>query len=349
MLSLADADTHPHKQQKRARSLFLLLMLALPLLAGAFYYFEQLNPALPAWWQTERAMQPLIDDVLAGKQPPGDNSQYTLPDFIRGLQLRMQSTPDNAQGWFMIGIGYMQLNMGEQALQAFERAYRLDPQRPEVELAYAQAQIFTNEGKLTPQSKALLQSVLVAHPQHEGALILLGVGAYRSGDFPLAIKTLDYLQTLRQSHGAVADSEATQELDKMLADARTQLALGGSTTAADSAGITVAVSIDPALAAKVQPGDTLFVFAKAENGPPMPLAVVRKPASGLPFAVELNDSQSMIPSMKLSSVTDVLVNARISHSGTPMPEAGDLEAIAVPLRQSGKPAHVDLQIREERQ
>lgn len=348
MLSLADASSHPQGQQKRARLLFLVLVLALPALAGSFYYFVQLNPALPAWWQSERDLKPVIDDIMAGRQPPADAGKYSLPDFIRGLQLRMQSTPDDAQGWFMIGIGYMQLNMGEQALQAFERAWRLDPTRPEVELAYAQAQIFTNEGKLTPQSQQLLEAVLAQHPDHEGALILLGVGAYRAGDYPTAIQTLEHLQALRQSHGSAADSDATQELDKMLADAKAQQASGASTTAA-VAGITVDVSIDPSLAAKVQPSDTLFVFAKAANGPPMPLAVVRKPATGLPFAVELNDSQSMLPSMKLSSVSDVVVNARISHAGTPMPQAGDLEAIAVPLHQSGKPVHIELQIREERQ
>jgi cytochrome c-type biogenesis protein CcmH len=345
MLNLADAPEHPQRQQKRARALFLLLVLALPAMAASFYYFVQFNPALPAWWESQRVMQPVIEDILAGRQPSTDASQTSLPDFIRALQLRMQRTPENAQGWFMIGIGYMQMNMGAQALQAFERAWRLDPKRPEVQLAYAQAQVFTNEGKLTPQSQQLLEGVLASHPRHEGALILLGVGAYRSGDYALAVKSLEQLEALRQTHSDSANSEATQELDKMLADAKAQLA-SGAIAAAPAGGITVDVSIDPTLAAKVQPGDTLFVFAKAQNGPPMPLAVVRRPAGGLPFAVELNDSQSMIPSMKLSSVTDVVVSARISHSGSPLPEAGDLEAVALPLHQSGKSVHVDLQIRQ---
>jgi cytochrome c-type biogenesis protein CcmH len=80
----------------------------------------------------------------------------------------------------------------------------------------------------------------------------------------------------------------------------------------------------------------------------MPQAAVRRPARELPLTVELNDSQSMLPSLKLSSVAEVVVNARISHTGTVMPAAGDLEAVAVPLHQDGKPARVELLIRDVR-
>jgi len=345
LLSLADS-TPPQQQQSRVRGLFLLIVVILPLGALAFYYFEQYNPALSDLWQMSRTMAPVVDDVIAGRQPPADAPQ-DMPDFVHALQLYLQSQPNDARAWFLLGIGYMQVNMGGQALQALERAWRLDPDRSDVELAYAQALIFANEGKLIDQSRQLLQAVLAKNPQDEGALILLGVGAYRAGDFATAISALELWQSSHSQQGAPG-SDATQEIDKILTDARAQLAAGPRSNVSVAAGVTVKVSVDPALQAKIQPGDTVFVYAKAENGPPMPLAVVRKGAAELPFTVELNDSQSMLPSMKLSSVVDVTINARISHDGTVMPQEGDLEAIAVPLRQTGKSSSVELLIREER-
>lgn len=347
ILAGGEGASAPVKTDRRNRWLFLLVLAVLPVAASGFYYLVVFNPALPAWWSSSQAIAPVIDDVMAGRQPPATDSQFSWADFIRGLQLRLQKTPNDAQAWFMVGLGYMQLNMNPQAGQAFERAWRLTPDRPEVDLAYAQSLIGANEGKLTPQARDLLQSVLKRFPQHEGALILLGVGAYRANDYGTAVDALATVQSLRKRHEGGLATEATQQLDSMLHDARAQLAAGGKPVDSGS-GIIVVVSIDPALATKVAPGDTLFVFAKAVNGPPMPLAVVRQPANGLPVTVELNDSQGMLPSMKLSSVSDVLVEARISHSGSPMPSAGDLEAIASPLHQNGKPARVELLIRQQR-
>ena len=104
----------------------------------------------------------------------------------------------------------------------------------------------------------------------------------------------------------------------------------GSAPAAEKAatgGATVrgVVSITPELAKEMNAGDTLFIFAKASNGPPMPLAVLRKEAGDLPVQFELDDSMSMMPSAKLSNFPEIIVGARISKSGSPMPSSGDLE------------------------
>lgn len=347
LLLVADA-AQPAVHRAQSRLMFWGLLGLLPLAAVAFYALVQLNPELPSWWKSERDMAPVVDSILAGKQPPADADKHSLPEFIRGLQVHLQATPNDAEGWFYLGISYMQLNMGDQALQAFDRAWSLDPKRSDIALGYAQAMIFTNNGVLTPQSRKLLQIVLAENPHHEGALILLGMGAYRSGDYATAIGAFDELKHLRAGHSD-PNSEATIEIDRLLADARQKQASGITAVAGNAGAVEVSVTLDRALATKLRPQDTVFVFAKAMNGPPMPLAVVRKSASELPFTVELNDSQAMMPTMKLSSVQEVVISARVSHSGTVEPQAGDLEAVAVPLRQDGKPHKVELLIREERQ
>jgi cytochrome c-type biogenesis protein CcmH len=60
----------------------------------------------------------------------------------------------------------------------------------------------------------------------------------------------------------------------------------------------------------------------------MPLAVARLDASLLPVTVTLSDAMAMTPNMKLSSLQQVFVGARISHSGQPIAQPGDLEGSA---------------------
>jgi cytochrome c-type biogenesis protein CcmH len=108
--------------------------------------------------------------------------------------------------------------------------------------------------------------------------------------------------------------------------AETDPATTPSTAATSTVALNVTVKLDPELAAKVQPADTLFVFARAVDGPAMPLAVARMKASELPAKVTLTDAMAMTPATTLSKFPKVSVAARISKSGNAMPQAGDLES-----------------------
>jgi cytochrome c-type biogenesis protein CcmH len=84
------------------------------------------------------------------------------------------------------------------------------------------------------------------------------------------------------------------------------------------------VQVTPVLAKRIRPGDTLFVFARAAEGPRMPLAIIRHTASGLPFTFTLDDSSAMAPQLRISGFKQVIVGARISASGEATPRSGDL-------------------------
>ena len=105
-------------------------------------------------------------------------------------------------------------------------------------------------------------------------------------------------------------------------------------SANDSAGITVKVSLDPKLKDKVRPGDTLFVFAKAAQGPAMPLAIARLTVAQLPANVTLSDSMSMLPNMTISKFGQIVLGARISKSGNASPQKGDYQTISSALANS---------------
>jgi cytochrome c-type biogenesis protein CcmH len=111
----------------------------------------------------------------------------------------------------------------------------------------------------------------------------------------------------------------------------TTAASAAADTTAPSAGLRVRVELDPALAARVAPGDVLYVFARADGGPPMPLAISRVTAAQLPYSVTLNDSMAMTPALTLSTFPKVIVGARISKSGNAQASSGDLQGFSTSI------------------
>lgn len=329
----------------RVRWLAVLLLVCLPLAASLFYQLLLQRPELARWWQLEQDMMPTVTQLVHGRMPKDDMARFTVGDMVHVLQRYLQGEPDNGDGWFMLGVSYLELRMPEAAAEAFERAYRQTPERLQVRLAYAQALMLSNSGQLTPESRTLIQAVLNEQPNHEGALLMLAAGAFESGELATAQETLTRLRGLRLAQHGPQD-KALAELDRSLAAVTERLRQQQAQGTQAAAPLVVTVRLAPALAAKVQPQDTVFVFARALNGPPMPLAVVRKPASALPMVVSLDDSQAMAPGLRLSAFPDVVVEARVSRTGNARATAGDLTAVALPVKQDGRSHALTLSISE---
>jgi cytochrome c-type biogenesis protein CcmH len=115
-----------------------------------------------------------------------------------------------------------------------------------------------------------------------------------------------------------------------------------SAPAPTAGSLKVTVSLSPALAKKAAPNDVVFIFARAVQGPRMPLAIVRKQVKDLPTMVVLDDSLSMSPEMKLSSVSEVVVVARVSKSGMAGAQAGDLEGMSGPVKTGNQAVAVSI-------
>ncbi len=98
----------------------------------------------------------------------------------------------------------------------------------------------------------------------------------------------------------------------------------------------VRVSLSPVVAGRAAPNDTVFIFARAVNGPRMPLAIVSKKVKDLPATIVLDDSQEMMGSARLSSVAEVTVVARVSKSGVANAQPGDLEGVSAPVKTSAR-------------
>jgi len=264
----------------------------------------------------------------------------TLVEATQQLQASLQRKPDNAEGWALLAQAYSALNQPQQALDALNHLLKLKPDDPDAMVAWVEATAETSPThRIDDASRAKLQRALQIEPTHQRALWLLGISDFQRNDYVDATKQWKTLLPLLQPGSRVATA-VQQEL------AAAEAHMGGGTqdatlTAADPAStpssataradvaLTVTVKLDPKLSGKVKSGDTLFVFARAVDGPPMPLAVARLKTSDLPAKVTLTDAMAMTPAMTLSKFPKVTVAARISKNGNAMPQAGDLESASV--------------------
>jgi cytochrome c-type biogenesis protein CcmH len=219
---------------------------------------------------------------------------------------------------------------------------------------YAEALALANpQHKIAGEPRALLDKALKLDPQNQRGLWLSGIADSQEKNYAGAIATWNRLlpllpkdsdvfasvkkqiaqaEALRDGRPPPPDDEVAAN-EPATATAETTTASPASAAGDASAGphIAVTVSLDPKLKSKVDPNDVLFVFAKAVNGPPMPLAIARLTAAQLPASITLTDGMGMLPTMKLSQFPQVIVGARISKSGNAIAQSGDLQTLSAPI------------------
>jgi hypothetical protein len=156
----------------------------------------------------------------------------------------------------------------------------------------------------------------------DGLEARLGENPDDGGSWLLLAKSYKYLNRIDEAIDAYGKAAALGEHDDELA----ALSGGAIEEASTGAQIFGNVKLSPDALDIVQATDTVFIFAKAVNGPPAPLAILQRPASELPIDFLLNDSQSMIEGMKLSAFNEVVVTARITRGGDATVALRGLEA-----------------------
>ncbi len=333
----------------------LVLALALPIFAIGLYLALGDSAIIP---RLEMASAP------ATQTPPdhgtgADQQAASLANMVERLAARMEEHPEQLDGWLMLGRSYVAMNQPEKGAAALTRALALAPQNPEVMINLAQALASAANNQLAGRPAQLIAAALVIDPKHATGRWLNGLAAYQAGDLPLAVERWEALGLDLEAAG-----EDASELRQIIADARDQGGLPPATSPAKPSvtpvvsapvappatdhpvtgdtqkgpAIQVQVSLAEPLQAKADPNQSLFVFAKAASGPPMPLAVKRLRVADLPITVTLDDSLAMTPAMRLSNFPQVIVGARISPSGQAMPQSGDLEGETGPLAPADQPS-----------
>ncbi|MEE4632646.1 c-type cytochrome biogenesis protein CcmI [Pseudomonas alliivorans] len=243
-------------------------------------------------------------------QPP-----TSLADMTRRLERAVQAQPDSSESLYFLARSYMAQNRPGDAARLFERAAALAGRPPELLGQWAQALYFASDKHFTPQVQALTDEALKADPKEVTSLGLLGIAAFETERYQAAV---DYWTRLLNALPAQDPSRSA--LEGGIARARDNLNAGAKPALAANrpASIKVRVDLAPALKDKVQPRDSVFIFVRAIDGPPAPLAVKRITVAELPAEVELSDADAMMPQLKLSNFPQVQLVARVSRAGQPI-------------------------------
>ncbi|WP_250436893.1 hypothetical protein [Caballeronia sp. ATUFL_F2_KS9A] len=229
------------------------------------------------------------------------------------LAARLRRNPDDAQGWTMLARSYMVLTRADDAAQAYRRAVALNPRDAELLADYADAIASATGGDLNDAALEVIHSALALDATQPKALALAASAAFDRREYTQAI---GYWERLRQVPDLAP--QIAQQAQKNIDEVR---AIADGT---GSASIEVRVQLSPEFASRVRPTDTVFVYALADDGSRMPIAVQRLSANQLPATVYLNDSMSMTPNRRLSDFERIDIAARVSGSGKARPSPGDL-------------------------
>lgn len=265
----------------------------------------------------------------AGAQQPAPHAlgNEQMLDMVQTLAKRLAAQPKDPEGWAMLARSYATLGRHDDALPAYARALALSPGDAPLMADYADTLALQQGRSLTGKPLEWVRKALAADPQQPKALLLAGTEAFDRKAYAEAAGFFE-----RAERSAAPGSSLLEQARQALADARQAGGLPATSmpapVAAGDARIQGRVSLSPALAAQVRPDDTVFVFARPAQGARMPLAVLKRKASALPFEFTLDDSLAMSPQARLSGAGQVIVSARISRSGQAQPQPGDLEAPA---------------------
>ena len=317
----APAGNTPRRLPRTA----LALAVTLPLAAAVLYVVLGTSAALdPAAREGQQA------------------SAAEIEKMVDALAAKLEKDPGNLEGWAMLGRSYMVTGRFADAAKAFDKAGPAMEASSEMMLQVAELSAELNQGRVEGRGRDLLQRVLKDEPQNPQALVLAGTDAFFRSNFADAVRHWEAVLAMLPP-----GSPDAQNLAAGIEKAKSQLGAGKASASPNTspkagaeaaAGKTVSGRVDlaPALKAKAAPDDVVFIFARAAEGPRMPLAVVRTRVADLPREFTLDDSMALSPEFKLSSAGSLRIEARVSRSGDATAKPGDLRGESGPVQPGAR-------------
>ena len=345
------------QQNKKLQNLTLatVITLGLPLAAVFLYLYIGDTRGLLPQAQLASATQ-MNRGGAAGME---DLSGHDFSAALENLVARLSNNPEDVEGWLMLAKTYTAMERFTEASNTYAKLSELVPDNPQILSDYARVLGLKNGGTLAGKPTELLYQALKIDPEYPPALALTGHAEFEQenytaasvhwekllatipADSPLAKSVRDSIaeakllgsgkQTpvVEQTASNVVKPEKSVEAEQ--SDEKQEIKID-SAASANTLTISGQVSIRPELASKASANDTLFIYARAETGPKMPLAILRLSARDLPASFTLTDDMAMMPTMKMSSFPKVVIEARISKSGQAVPASGDLQGFSEPVK-----------------
>ena len=287
-----------------ARRAALAVGIAVPVVAAMVYFVAG----------TPRALDPQ-EAVPSAAQ---------VEAMVARLAAKLRENPDDADGWKLLGRSYSVMGRFQEAVDAYAKAVQRAPRDAQLLADFADALAMARGQRLDGEPARLVERALQIDPKNLKALALAGTVAFERQDYASAAALWGRMLPL-----VPADSEDARMISGNVEEAKKLAGIGASGKV--HPGVRGTVELAPALRKQVKPDDIVFVFARAAEGPPMPLAVLRAKAGELPLAFNLNDSMAMAQGLTVSAHPRVVVTARVAKSGGAKPAPGDLEGKSPPV------------------
>ncbi|HEV3007784.1 MAG TPA: c-type cytochrome biogenesis protein CcmI [Burkholderiales bacterium] len=298
---LEDVADESVPRRGASRPLTLIVALAVPLCAAALYF-------------------------AVGNPSAIDSPAVQLETLVQRLAAHLRENPDDAAGWKLLARSYASLERYPEAADAYAKAAVRAPRDAQLLTDFAESLAMARGRRLDGEPEQLIARALELEPRNLKALALAGTAAFARGNYAAAAAQWEKMLPL-----VPADSEDARSIRASIDEAKGM---------AGKRQLRGRVSLSSKVKAKAAPDDTVFIFARAAEGPPMPLAVLRRRVRDLPLEFSLDDSMAMAPGMRLSGFPRVVVAARVSKSGDAAPKAGDLQGSSAPVANDAEDVDV---------
>ncbi|MCK4675116.1 MAG: c-type cytochrome biogenesis protein CcmI [Gammaproteobacteria bacterium] len=308
-------------------------------------------PMLALLLYLELGMHTASDDSFVAaqqqsQQRPGQTGQQpSIDEMVLMLEQRIEKNGGTVEEWTMLARAHKYLGKYELAAKAFAVALEKDTGNAQLMLESVEMMALNNNRSFTPEARDLALKAYAIQPDNANALWFAGVAEYQYKNYRQAIDHLTALLPL-----AGDDQDVVKSVMTIVAKSREQLIAAGeempelqelmgikpmakpdsqpATAKAKSPEATptklnVNVDVSDEVRKKFSADDTIFVYAKAKQGPRMPLAAQRMTLAELPTMVVLDDSMAMVDGMNLSAFDQLEVSARLTKSGAAIAQSGD--------------------------
>ncbi len=285
--------------------------------------------------------------VAQQQEPASGNGQPSVQEMTKKLEAKIQKDGGSVEEWTMLARAHKYLGENELAAKAFAVALERDADNAQLMLELAEVQALSNNRVFTKEGISLVQRAYELEPENPNALWFVGVAEFQNGNYhqaiahlkkllPLVLAEEDVMKSIisiiaKSRDALIAAGEDMPELVQILdleslrlqADASAEVAPEQATKKIAGVQLQISVDVDEQVKQKFNANDTVFIYAKAKQGPRMPLAVQRLTLAALPASVVLDDSMAMVEGMNLSAFDQLVISARVTKTGSAIAQSGD--------------------------
>jgi cytochrome c-type biogenesis protein CcmH len=343
------AAEHYTSAAKRHPAWALIISVFVPMLVFLLYLELGMHAASDESFVAEQTSTPASAPAL---------QQSSVEEMARKLEKHIKKNGGTVEEWIMLARSHKYLGEHALAAKAFGVALEKDKNNAQLMLESAEMMALDNNRVFNTEARNLVLAAYKLEPDNANVLWFIGVAEFQEGNNQQAIDHLTKLLPLARGDKDVAKSVigiVAKAREKLIAEGKempelvdllgvealapeksavttksseiTDAVAKGSSSADSSqvqaTRLQVTVDIEKNIKQKFNADDVVFIYAKAKQGPRMPLAAQRLTLSALPITVILDDSMAMVDGMNISAFDQLVVSARVTKSGSAIAKSGD--------------------------